>query len=244
MRAPLYLIPGTMCDARLWGRMLGHMPGVDTYHCDYSSADTMDGMCDAVLDQAPDTSCHLVGFSLGGYLAIMAALREPGTFKSLTIIAASPYGLTDSEKALRKRNAEMLTRMTYKGMSKARLAQFVNADHLDDEAITGSILQMERDLGQEVLIRQLIAPIERVNIADDLLALDLPVTFIMATDDQLVPIGAIEKLAAKSANISLHLMSSTGHMIPFEAPEALEHFPITLSHIRQRRNSSGMSRAE
>ncbi|MFC4346651.1 alpha/beta fold hydrolase [Kordiimonas lipolytica] len=218
---PLYLIPGTMCDARLWGRMLDHLPGVDAHHSDYSDADTMDGMCDAVLAQAPDTPCHLVGFSLGGYLAIMAALREPSKFKSLTIIAASPYGLTDAEKSLRKRNAEMLTRLTYKGMSKARLAQFVNADHLDDPAITGTILQMEKELGQDVLIRQLIAPIDRLNIAEELLSLEMPVSFIMAEDDQLVPIGAIEKLAAKSDTITLHRMAGTGHMIPLEAPEEL-----------------------
>ena len=190
MTAPLYLIPGTMCDARLWEPVLTHLPGVEARHCDYTAAETMDDMCDAVM---PDTPCHLVGFSLGGYLAIMAALKAPEKVESLTIIAASPYGLTDTEKALRIRNAEMLTRLTYKGMSKTRLAQFVNADHLDDEAITSTILQMEKDLGQDVLIRQLIAPIDRKNIADDLLALEMPITFIMAEDDQLVPIGAIEK---------------------------------------------------
>ncbi len=221
MNAPLYLIPGTMCDDRLWGRMLDHLPGVAAHHSDYSAADSMDGMCDAVLHQVPDAPCHLVGFSLGGYLAIMAALKAPERFKSLTIIAASPYGLTDSEKALRKRNAEMLSRLTYKGMSKARLAQFVSADHLDDPAITGTILEMEKDLGQEVLIRQLIAPIDRLNIADDLIKLDMPTRFIMAEDDQLVPIGAIEKLAAKSDTITLHHMAATGHMIPLEAPEEL-----------------------
>ncbi len=220
-KAPLYLIPGTMCDARLWGRMLDHLQGVEAHHSDFSGAETMDGMCDAVLTQAPSTPCHLVGFSLGGYLAIMAALRAPERFKSLTIIAASPFGLTDAEKALRKRNAEMLTRLTYKGMSKARLAQFVNADHLDDPAITGTILEMEKDLGQDVLIRQLIAPIDRANIADDLLTLDMPIRFIMAEDDQLVPIGAIEKLAAISDTITLHRMPDTGHMIPLEAPEEL-----------------------
>lgn len=221
MDAPLYLIPGTMCDARLWGRVLPLMPGMDAHHCDYTAADTMDSMRDAVLGQAPDTPCHLVGFSLGGYLAIMAALRAPSRFKSLTIIAASPYGLTDGEKTLRKRNAEMLTRLTYKGMSKARLAQFVNADHLDDERVTGTILQMEKDLGQDVLIRQLIAPINRPDVSAELLALDIPVTFIMAKDDQLVPLGAIEKLANKSDNITLHCVEGSGHMIPLEAPDRL-----------------------
>lgn len=221
MTGQFYLIPGTMCDARLWGPMLDHISGVAAHHCDYTKGETMEAMCHAVLDQAPDTPCHLAGFSLGGYLAMMAVLKAPERFESLTVIAASPYGLSDSEKALRNRNAEMLSRLTYRGMSKTRLAQFIHADHLDEETITGTILGMEKDLGQDILIRQLIAPIDRPDITDDLLALEKPVHFIMATDDRLVPLRAIEKLAARSDNITLTRLRGTGHMIPLEAPKAL-----------------------
>lgn len=220
--APLYLIPGTMCDARLWGRMLPFMDGADISHADYTGSDTMEAMLDKVMDGVPDEPCHLVGFSLGGYLAMMAAIREPARFKSLTVIAASPYGLSVDEKALRQRNAEMLTRLTYRGMSKARLKQFMAEEHIDNEAITGTILAMERDLGQAELVRQLIAPIERPNVKADLLALDIPVHFIMARADAMVPFGAIEKLAAGSdSRICLHMVEGSGHMIPLEAPEKL-----------------------
>ena len=220
--APLYLIPGTMCDARLWGRMLPYMDGADVNHADYTGSETMEAMCEKVMGGVPDKPCHLVGFSLGGYLAMMAATREPSRFKSLTVIAASPYGLSDDEKSLRQRNAEMLTRLTYRGMSKARLKQFVAEEHLDDEAITGTILAMEHDLGQDELIRQLIAPIERPNIKTELLALDMPVHFIMAKADAMVPFGAIEKLASGSdGKIKLHPVDGSGHMIPLEAPEKL-----------------------
>jgi len=220
--APLYLIPGTMCDARLWQRMLPFMNGAEITHADYTGSDTMEAMLARVMDGAPNAPCHLVGFSLGGYLAMMAATRAPERFKSLTVIAASPFGLSDDEKALRQRNAEMLTRLTYRGMSKARLKQFVAEEHLGDEAITGTILAMEHDLGQSELIRQLIAPIERPNVKAELLALDMPVHFIMAKDDAMVPFGAIEKLAKASASkIELHPVEGSGHMIPLEAPKQL-----------------------
>jgi pimeloyl-ACP methyl ester carboxylesterase len=220
--APLYLIPGTMCDARLWERMLPFMNGAEITHADYSGSETMEAMLARVMDGAPNAPCHLVGFSLGGYLAMMAATRAPERFKSLTVIAASPYGLSDDEKALRQRNAEMLTRLTYRGMSKVRLKQFVAENHLDNEAITGTILAMEHDLGQAELIRQLIAPIERPNVKAELLALDLPVHFIMAKDDAMVPFGAIEKLASGSnGKIELHAIEGSGHMIPLEAPKQL-----------------------
>lgn len=219
---PLYLIPGTMCDARLWKRTLPFIAGADISHADYTGSETMEVMLEKVMAGVPDERCHLVGFSLGGYLAMMAATRAPGRFKSLTVIAASPYGLSDDEKSLRQRNAEMLTRLTYRGMSKARLKQFVAGEHLNDEAITGTILAMEHDLGQDELIRQLIAPIERPNVKTELLALDMPVHFIMARNDAMVPFGAIGKLAAASGGkIMLHGIEGSGHMIPLEAPQQL-----------------------
>lgn len=221
MSPPLFLIPGTMCDNRLWAPMLSHMPGSQPHYADYSEARTIEGMMDAILEQVPDEPSHLVGFSLGGYLAIMAATHAPEHFKSLTVIAASPYGLTESEKKLRHRNVEVLSRLTYKGMSKTRLAQFVSNEHLKDETITNTILAMERDLGQQVLIRQLIAPIDRPDITESLSSLEIPVQFIMEKEDQLVPIEAIEKLATKSDSITLHTIENTGHMIPLEAPKQL-----------------------
>ena len=218
---PLYLIPSTMCDDRLWASMQQLMPQIRPHHCDYASADTMESMMQAVLDQAPAGPSHLVGFSLGGYLAIMAALKAPDLFKSLTVIAASPYGLTQREKDLRRRNADMLSRIKYRGMSKARLAQFVSADHLENKIITNTITQMEKDLGQEVLLRQLLATVDREDISQALLGLPIPKHFIMADEDQLVPMEPVEKLSGSSKTISVTRITGSGHMIPLEAPGEL-----------------------
>lgn len=225
---PCTFVPGTMCDDRLWRPMLALMPSHQPVFCDYSDAETIEEMTETVLDQSPPMS-HLIGFSLGGYLAIEAAVRAPHRFESLTVIAASPYGLTDAEKDLRHRNADMLKRLKYKGMSPARLRQFIHENHLNDPDIAGTIMAMDRDLGQDVLIRQLIAPIDRPNIAADLLALPLPIHFIMAEGDKMVPMGAIEKLATKSDRIILHrIEGTTGHMIPLEVPEELARILSTI----------------
>lgn len=218
---PLYLIPGTMCDDRLWATMLSLMPQIRPHHCDYSAAGTLELMAQAVLEQAPAEPNHLVGFSLGGYLAIMAASRAPERFKSLIIIAASPYGLTNEEKSLRKRNADMLSHLTYRGMSKTRLAQFVSPNHLEDKVIIQTITQMEKDMGQDVLIRQLLASTDRTDISRELLNLPMPKHFIMAKEDQLVPVEPIEKLANSAADISFTALNGSGHMIPLEAPQVL-----------------------
>ncbi len=217
---PYYMIPGTMCDERLWHKILPYLKAHQPVFASYADKTTMDDMLSAVGNNKPDKS-NLIGFSLGGYLAMEAAFKNPEAFESIIIIASSPYGLTEEEKQLRKTNAEMLGRMTYRGMSKKRLAQFVHRENMKDPTITETILQMEKDLGQSVLISQLIAPINRRNLKADLISFPKPIHFIMAEEDELVPIGTIEKLAKANPHITLHSIENTGHMIPLEAPEEL-----------------------
>ena len=220
MKYPLYLIPGTMCDERLWHKLAPYLNTYEIHHAIYAGQTSMDDMLVAVVENKPEKS-HLIGFSLGGYLAMEVALKSPDNFESIIIIASSPYGLSDDEKQLRKVNAEMLSRMTYRGMSRKRLSQFVSQNNMADNSVTDTILQMEKDLGQDELINQLIAPIDRRNLKEDLIVFRKPVHFIMAEEDELVPIGAIEKLAEAYEHIHLHRLEGSGHMIPLEIPEKL-----------------------
>lgn len=209
-----------MCDERLWHKLTPYLNTYELHHATYAGQTSIDDMLAVVVENKPEKS-HLIGFSLGGYLAMEAAFKNPDNFESIIIIASSPYGLSDDEKQLRKVNAEMLSRMTYRGMSKKRLGQFVSPNNMADTSVTDTILQMEKDLGQEELINQLIAPIDRRNLKEDLIAFEKPVHFIMAEEDELVPIGAIEKLAEAYEHIHLHCIGGSGHMIPLETPEKL-----------------------
>lgn len=220
IKQPYYFIPGTMCDHRLWNNVLSFLPQIDPVHCSYSNAITIDQMIDSILAQAPDRS-HMVGFSLGGYLGCLSALREPDKFTSVTAIATSPNGLTESEKNLRRKNAAILKNHPFKGVSRKRLQQLLHPNHMENQEIVNTILNMEKDLGQDVLVHQLLATIDRHDISKGLLQLAIPIRFIMAEDDQLVPIEPVNKLSKQSSHIACYNISNSGHMIPLEAPEKL-----------------------
>lgn len=219
----LHLVPGTMCDARLWHSMLPHLASFTVSFADYSGAETLEDMVAAVARDVPE-GAHLVGFSLGGYLAAEAATRNRLPIKSLTLVATAAAGLSPQEKQLRRSNADVIARSNYRGMSRKRLAQFVHADNLGDEAITGTILAMERDLGRDELVRQLLATIERRSLADILPSVNVPVTLVAAAEDGITdsePMAAIAKAGLADLYWIGPPEAVTGHMIPLEAPEAL-----------------------
>lgn len=78
-------------DNRDVGKSTTYTPGTTPYKLDDMVADAF-GILDAYeLEQA-----HMVGMSLGGLLAQLAALAHPKRVKSLTLIATGPFGPSDS----------------------------------------------------------------------------------------------------------------------------------------------------
>jgi len=88
----LDLIPGTLCDERLWSPLATALG--EAYDCNYiplQQAGTRQQMQKLIASHSARQS-HLVGFSLGAYLAIEHAVTHPERIKSLTLIANSAKG--------------------------------------------------------------------------------------------------------------------------------------------------------
>ncbi|MFA9218736.1 MAG: alpha/beta fold hydrolase, partial [Sphingomonadaceae bacterium] len=99
----LDFIPGTICDQRLWSRLVPLLgDGVDCHYVPLDQASDRAGMHQLIADHsAPST--HLVAFSLGAYLAVEYALAHPQRVQSLVLIANSARGLSDTEIQTRLR---------------------------------------------------------------------------------------------------------------------------------------------
>ncbi|CAN5603941.1 2-succinyl-6-hydroxy-2,4-cyclohexadiene-1-carboxylate synthase [soil metagenome] len=66
---------------------------------------TFGGALERILASVADCGerpCHLVGYSMGGRLALAAALRAPNAFSSVVLVGASPGLLSESSRAERK----------------------------------------------------------------------------------------------------------------------------------------------
>lgn len=71
-----------------------------TYLEPYSMNSVVDQML-SVIGQQPPGSVHLVGYSMGGRIALSMAARAPWYFASLTILSATPGLLDATERAAR-----------------------------------------------------------------------------------------------------------------------------------------------
>lgn len=222
----LDLIPGTLCDARMWTRLTPLLGDhIAFHHVPLHKARTRLQMQELIASHSAQAS-HLVAFSLGAYLAVEYAVAHPERIASLTLIANSAKGLQPEEIATRQRIAVMLERNAYTGITRQRLREILHPAHLQDAALVGLIDQMALELGKDVLLTQFATTIDRLDLMDRLADLPFPVLIVGAEDDRLVPASDLREMAARFPDATLQMFGEqtgqqTGHMIPLEAPQAL-----------------------
>ncbi|MCF2874901.1 MULTISPECIES: alpha/beta fold hydrolase [unclassified Tenacibaculum] len=218
----VYFISGTMCTVDLWQFVFPNVENIVPIHIDISNANSFEDINSIILSKIEtETPVTIVGFSLGGFSALNFAIHFPNKIKKLIIVAANTNGLNDKEISLRKSTIDFLEKHSYKGISQARIQQFLHPDNHSNPKITGIIKKMDSDLGKKVLIQQLKATSSRVDISQQITQLNIPILFISAENDTLVPSEAIKKTANNTLKGKFISIKNCGHMIPLEKPKEL-----------------------
>lgn len=214
-------LPGTMCDERLWNRLLpGLPPRAHPEFISLSEITDRESARQTLLREIPSGS-HIVAFSMGGYLALEHALANPGQVRSLVIIAASARGLTTREKLRRRRMLEQFSTHPYAGISRPQLAAYLGPVGTGDPEIAATIVEMDRTLGGAVLQAQMRATMDRPDLIASLGSIDCPVLIVGSINDRMVRVEDLREMHTHLRDSRLQLLEGPGHMIPMESPEEL-----------------------
>lgn len=214
-------LPGLMCDQRLWQTTWPLLSSdIQPNPIQFALHDNITDMTTDIPPSPNQQPIDLVGFSMGGYVALHYALNHPGAVKRLVLIASSAWGLTDAEKKRRKYILSSLKIHGYSGITKQRIGEFVHPDHRKSPAVE-VIRAMDETLGKDTLIAQLQASTYRPSMAEQLNQLDIPVLIVGAAQDQLAAQEVMLAMGEKIPNCKVEIIEGCGHMIPLEAPEQL-----------------------
>ena len=209
-----------MCNQELWQYVFPAIKQYTPVCIDITTASSFDEI-HQIIDSEITTPSVLVGFSLGGFCAMSFASKHPKKIKKLIVIAAHTKGLSAAEIQLRKSTISFLETHSYKGISNSRIQEFLHPNQHQNTAISSIIKKMDSALGKKVLIKQLKATSQRVDITAQLRAIDTPILLIGAREDKFVShldILALRKVLKKGSSI---LLKNCGHMIPLEKPKEL-----------------------
>ncbi|CAM1354387.1 alpha/beta fold hydrolase [Tenacibaculum ascidiaceicola] len=216
----VYFISGTMCTVDLWQFVFPKLENIQPIHIDITPANSFKEINQTILNYIEEPAA-IIGFSLGGFSAMNFSVHYPEKVKKLVVVAANTDGLNDNEIQLRKNTIDFLEKHTYKGISQARIQQFLYPDNHSNSEIISVIKKMDADLGKDVLLRQLKATSTRLNISQKVLNLNIPILFIAAENDALIKPKKLKELANKTEKGTYIMIKNCGHMVPLEKPEEL-----------------------
>ncbi|GAB3027500.1 alpha/beta fold hydrolase [Bowmanella dokdonensis] len=218
---PVIFFPGTQCDERLWLPVWRQMQLADRRYVPLQWAETLEQMLGLTDHAAAGDKAHLVGFSMGGYIASRFALDNPQQVASLTLIGFCSTGLTVEEVKQRKQIIRALEKGQFRPMSAERLAMLVNPDSPNRQLAEQTVREMEQDLGAAVLKYHLCAASERPNLTGVLAGAPFVINILAAAEDRVAPLARLQAMQQEIGPRGFEIFAGAGHMLPLEQPQAL-----------------------
>ncbi len=215
---PLVFLHGFLCDPRLWSDVQPHLnyPG-PIYLIDFKFCKTLQDMLGQI-EKIAEPRFHLVGFSMGGYIAELFATRHPERIETLTLIAANVGALSERDQSTRLKMAEMLSRVQYKGMSEKEVAKFIHPNSVQNSHVVQTVIEMSQAYSSEMYVNQMRATLQREDLTSALDLLDFPLTIVAGREDRVVPLPSLEAFHAGISRSNMIVIDGSGHYVPLEKP--------------------------
>lgn len=218
---PLLLLPGLLCDARLWRDQMAAISG--RQRCivaDLTLDDSLPAMAARAIAAAAAPHFALCGLSMGGYVALeIMRQAAPGQVTRLALLDTSARPDTP-EQARRRRGLMALTRTgQFRGVTPRLLPQLVHPRHLDGP-VGAEVMAMAERVGRDAFLRQQQAILGRPDSRPDLPGIRVPTLVTVGEADVLTPPALSEEMAAAIPGARLAVLPGCGHLPPLEDPEA------------------------
>ncbi|MEE4200930.1 alpha/beta fold hydrolase [Erythrobacter sp.] len=219
-RATVLLLPGHMCDERMWAGLDLATAGARIAAPVLQGA-TIDEMADLCL-KAGSGPLLPVGFSMGGIVALAIAARAPERLVGLGLLDTNPFADAPERAAQRPRQQE---KARADGLSEL-VAEELKPNYLarinrGNARLRAGIQAMAEDLGPEVFVSQSEALRIRPSYNHVLETLDFPVFVACGAEDRLCTPALHADFASRIENAQLHVVEGAGHMLPMEQPHIL-----------------------
>ncbi len=226
-RAAAILLPGNMCDARLWGgggELLRSMLGERSIA--WTDADlTRDASIAALATRAlgaTEGPVLAIGFSMGAIVAVEMATQAPARITGLVLAGYNATADLPERAAIRPlQQAEVRSGGLERVLVEELKPNYLAKCNRNDRSLLTLLRAMGMELGEGVFVRQSEALRLRKDRRPVLRKLGIPVLYMCGLEDGLCPPEWHRQWATMTRGARLAMVAGAGHMLPLEQPRAL-----------------------
>lgn len=222
MTTPIVYIPGWGCDGDLFTETTTALAAEAPQQViDLRGTTSLEQMITATVEQLP-ASCHLVGMSMGGWVAQCVAAQRPETISRLVLGSTWTRAPDTFLAALRESVDFVGGGPSREELKEALLPNF--SERLQAGAMPDRMLAMIERVGTPSLLSQAAAMLNRPDVSDSLQQLRCPTLVLAGADDiffspTLQRSIALELIDADRVQVGFEVVADANHNITWEAPE-------------------------
>lgn len=219
MGIPLVLIPGLLCDERLWERQIEEFADArETIVADTFRDASIPDMAERLLVNAPPRFA-LAGLSMGGYIALEVMRRAPERVERLALLDTSSRPDTAEQTEARFELARLGKESGLEEVARTLLPRLLHPSRINDESLVSTITDMALSTGAGVFERQEKAIIARSDSREILSSIACPTLVLCGREDAITPMALHEELSENIPGAKFRVMEKCGHLSTLERPD-------------------------
>lgn len=184
---------------------------------------TLDAVVDVIAAELPEKVCVVVGWSLGGNVALRLAEKYPDRVKSLVLVASNPHFIkTATWPGVHSHILKEFANSLQKNCA-TTLLRFMSLQVQGKPDAKSSLKRIKMAM-QECATPELgvlmagLKVLQTVNQIKILSRIEIPVLMILGEQDTMVPVQVGEQSRSLTAYVDLKIIAGAGH-IPFITDE-------------------------
>ena len=215
----LIMIPGMMCDARLFEPQIALLSGdVNIIIPNLTEHKSIAGFAKDILANAPQQFA-LLGLSMGGIIAMEILRQAKGRVEKLALLDTNPLAEKNDIKTRRRAQMEAAKNGKFTHIMRHEIKpNYLAAGPLQMQ-ILDLCMEMAKDLGVDTFINQSMALMDRRDQTATLKSIDKPTLVLCGEEDRLCPVERHELMYDIIPQAELAIISGAGHMPVLEQPE-------------------------
>ena len=213
------MLPGMMCDARLYAHQISVLSQHYTLHIvSFANSTSLETIGHQVLTHAPPRFI-VIGLSMGGIIAMELLRQEPERIAGLILLDTNPLAESQEMKEIRDKQMKLVQAGQLRTLMREQIIPRFQLQGAHIQKIADTCLSMALDLGDQPFINQSRALQKRVDQQDTLRATTVPTLIACGEHDAVCPLERHYLMHDLVTGSQLEVIEGAGHLPTLEQPE-------------------------
>lgn len=217
-RETLVLLPGMMCDQRLFS------PQIEAFRDRYEiivpllESPSIKLMARQVLAEVQVPAFNVVGLSMGGIVAMALAGLAPQRISRMALLGTNHLADASDRRDIRNRQIDDVRVGRLRDVIVEEMKpNYLAACHRDNQSLLDLLVRMAEEVGPETFVGQSIALRDRPDQTENLVDYQGDTLILCGEEDLLCPPQRHREIAALLPKSVLEMVPNAGHITTLEA---------------------------